>query len=76
MKRYLVFTCFLSIRQIVLKFVPEYGYYGGKNRMHGILNALMPQSKIYIEPFIGSGANLLNRGRSETEIVNDIACQL
>ena len=24
MKRYLVFTCFLSIRQIVLKFVPEY----------------------------------------------------
>ena len=25
MKRYLVFTCFLSIRQIVLKFVPEYG---------------------------------------------------
>ncbi len=26
MKRYLVFTCFLSIRQIVLKFVPEYGY--------------------------------------------------
>lgn len=53
-----------------------FGYYGGKNRMHGILNALMPQSKIYIEPFIGSGANLLNRGRSETEIVNDIACQL
>ncbi len=48
-----------------------FGYYGGKNRMHGILNALMPQSKIYIEPFIGSGANLLNRGRSETEIVND-----
>ncbi|MCI8887328.1 MAG: hypothetical protein HFG70_04500 [Hungatella sp.] len=28
-------------------------------------------SKIYIEPFIGSGATLLNRGRSETEIVND-----
>lgn len=48
-----------------------FGYYGGKNRMHGILNALMPQSKIYIEPFIGSGATLLNRGRSETEIVND-----
>ena len=48
-----------------------FGYYGGKNRMHDMLNALMPQSKIYIEPFIGSGATLLNRSRSEIEIVND-----
>ena len=39
--------------------------------MHDMLNALMPQSKIYIEPFIGSGATLLNRSRSEIEIVND-----
>ncbi len=31
MKRYLVFTCFLSIRQIVLKFVPEYGRILAKN---------------------------------------------
>ena len=46
-------------------------FYGGKNRMHDMLNALMPQSKIYIEPFIGSGATLLNRSRSEIEIVND-----
>lgn len=35
------------------------------------MNGLTPQSKIYIELFIGSGASLLNRGRSETEIVND-----
>ena len=48
-----------------------FGYYGGKNRMYGMLNDLMPQSKIYIEPFIGSGATLLNRSRSETEIIND-----
>lgn len=48
-----------------------FGYYGGKNRISDKLNRLMPESKIYIEPFIGSGATLLNRDRSEIEIVND-----
>ena len=48
-----------------------YGYYGGKNRICDILNILMPQSKIFIEPFIGSGSTILNRDRSEIEIVND-----
>lgn len=48
-----------------------YGYYGGKNRIHDKLNILMPRSKIFIEPFIGSGAVILNRDRSEIEIVND-----
>lgn len=48
-----------------------YGYYGGKNRICDMLNNLMPQSKIFIEPFIGSGSTILNRGRSEIEIVND-----
>ena len=48
-----------------------YGYYGGKNRIYDMLNNLMPQSKIFIEPFIGSGSTILNRERSEIEIVND-----
>lgn len=48
-----------------------YGYYGGKNRICDMLNNLMPQSKIFIEPFIGSGSTILNRSRSEIEIVND-----
>ena len=48
-----------------------YGYYGGKNRISDMLNHLMPQSKIFIEPFIGSGSTILNRDRSEVEIVND-----
>lgn len=48
-----------------------YGYYGGKNRIHDKLNILMPRSKIFIEPFIGSGAVILNRDRSKIEIVND-----
>ncbi len=47
------------------------GYYGGKNRICDMLNNLMPQSKIFIEPFIGSGSTILNRERSEIEIVND-----
>lgn len=46
-------------------------YYGGKNRISDKLNDLMPESKIYIEPFVGSGATLLNRARSGMEIIND-----
>lgn len=48
-----------------------YGYYGGKNRIHDKLNILMPRSKIFIEPFVGSGSTILNRERGEIEIVND-----
>lgn len=47
------------------------GYYGGKNRICDMLNNLMPQSKIFIEPFVGSGSTILNRERGEIEIVND-----
>ncbi len=38
MKRYLVFTCFLSIRQIVLKFVPEYGNILATENQQAIIN--------------------------------------
>lgn len=53
------------------KKITLFGYYGGKNRISDRLNIIMPKSKIFAEPFVGSGTVLLNRERSGTEIVND-----
>lgn len=45
---------------------------GGKYRMTQIINPLMPECREYYEPFLGSGAVLLNKCRTEKEIVNDL----
>ena len=47
-------------------------WYGGKIRMLEKLEALIPEHKIYLEPFVGSGALALNHIRSPVEIVNDL----
>lgn len=40
--------------------------------MTQIINPLMPECSEYYEPFLGSGAVLLNKCRTEKEIVNDL----
>ena len=47
-------------------------WYGGKIRMLEKLEALIPEHKIYLEPFVGSGALALNHIRSPVEIINDL----
>lgn len=44
---------------------------GGKYRVMHLLTVLFPETEVYCEPFLGSGAVLLNQHRHETEIVND-----
>lgn len=45
---------------------------GGKGRQLGDLLPLIPQTRIYCEPCSGGLSVLLNRQRSEVEIVNDL----
>lgn len=47
-------------------------WYGGKIRMLEKLEALIPEHKIFLEPFVGSGALALNHIRSPVEIINDL----
>ena len=47
-------------------------WYGGKNRMLDKLIPLIPEHKIYLEPFVGSGALALNHIRSSVEVINDL----
>lgn len=49
---------------------------GGKYRMTQIINPLMPDGSEYYEPFFGSGAVLLNKCRTEKEVVNDLDTDL
>jgi DNA adenine methylase len=45
---------------------------GGKGKQLNDLLPLVPQTKIYVEPFGGGCSVLLNRERSEVEVYNDL----
>jgi DNA adenine methylase len=46
-------------------------YYGGKQKMSGIILPLMPEHKIYDEPFFGGGAVFRAKEPSRVEFIND-----
>src|SRR5215469_15577376 len=45
---------------------------GGKGKQLNDLLPLIPQTRIYVEPFGGGCSCLLNRERSEIEVYNDL----
>ena len=49
-----------------------FAYYGGKMGMAPQIVSLMPEHRVYIEPFFGSGAVLLAKPPAPFEIVNDL----
>lgn len=46
-------------------------YYGGKQNMLQHILPLIPNHKVYIEPFFGGGAVFFSKEPSEVEIIND-----
>ena len=54
------------------KYISAYPWYGGKNQhLHWLLERL-PYTRIYVEPFFGSGGVLINKPKSPIEIANDL----
>lgn len=51
---------------------PPFAYFGGKQGMAADIVALMPEHRVYMEPFFGSGAVLMAKPPSRFEIVNDL----
>ena len=47
-------------------------YFGGKGRMLDKLYPLFPSHQVYVEPYMGGLSVLLNKPRSDIEVVNDI----
>ena len=51
-------------------------YYGGKYRQAKWINSILPENKVYFEPFFGMGNILITRDRANVEIINDINTRL
>lgn len=47
-------------------------YYGGKQSMVKDILPLIPEHRIYIEPFFGGGAVFWAKEKSSTEVINDV----
>lgn len=46
-------------------------YYGGKQKLANIIIDMMPEHKIYCEPFFGGGAIFFKKPKSYLEVIND-----
>lgn len=47
-------------------------YYGGKQKMLGIILPMIPEHSVYVEPFFGGGAVFWAKEPAQVEFVNDI----
>jgi DNA adenine methylase len=51
-------------------------YYGGKQQLAPVILTLIPEHKIYCEPFIGGGAVFFAKKPSQVEVINDTNSEL
>ena len=47
-------------------------YYGGKQRLVSLILSLIPEHKLYCEPFVGGAAVFFAKKPSEMEVINDL----
>jgi DNA adenine methylase len=50
---------------------PPLTYYGGKQKLSSLITKLIPEHKLYCEPFFGGGAVFFAKEKSRVEVIND-----
>lgn len=51
---------------------PPVSYFGGKSRLAEWISGLFPPHRVYVEPFMGSGAVFFAKSPAKHEILNDL----
>ncbi|MEL3908420.1 MAG: DNA adenine methylase [Treponemataceae bacterium] len=51
-------------------------YYGGKQQLASKIVSLIPEHRIYCEPFVGGAAVFFAKPKSESEIINDVNSEI
>ena len=55
---------------------PLLTYYGGKQQLAGRIVGMMPEHRVYVEPFFGGGAVFFRKDPSPVEVINDTNSEL
>jgi D12 class N6 adenine-specific DNA methyltransferase len=51
-------------------------YYGGKQQLASTIISIIPNHKIYVEPFFGGGAVFFSKAPSLVEVINDLNLEM